>query len=245
MGNIVFPPCQREGCTETGHHWRDVDWSIRAHLESTCADPWSPTNRIGCVDTHEPAAIPEPEPDPTEVMDETHPDAIEQAAEAHVLASHTRPVAESDPRVQAWLTVAKHPFFADCYSVDDTLLNAVLAKLDAAHAHTCEPVWSPVSFDEIQSGWMIRSRSDNGFETNWGVAHHQDGDGDWFTEAGVLLTCDRARWTYETTAPEPEPEPDPRVGLLEGVHLREGVVLTRSDAALLLSIADAAAPTNP
>lgn len=45
--------------------------------------------------------------------------------------------------------------------------------------------------------------------------------------------------------PEPEPEPDPRVGLLEGVCLREGVVLTRSDAALLLSIADAAAPTNP
>ena len=44
---------------------------------------------------------------------------------------------------------------------------------------------------------------------------------------------------------QPEPEPDPRVGLLEGVCLREGVVLTRSDAALLLSIADAAAPTNP
>ena len=64
MGTIVFPPCQREGCTETGHHWHDVDGSIRAHLESTCAYPWSHTNRIGCVDTHEPAAIPEPEPDP-------------------------------------------------------------------------------------------------------------------------------------------------------------------------------------
>ena len=44
---------------------------------------------------------------------------------------------------------------------------------------------------------------------------------------------------------QPEPEPDPRVGLLEGVCLREGVVLTRSDAALLLSIADAAAPRQP
>ena len=158
------------------------------------------------------------------------------------LTDEQRARAESDPRVQAWLTVAKHPFFADCYSVDDTLLNAALAKLDAAHAHTCEPVWRPVPFAEIQAGWMIRSRDDSGFETGWGLAHHQDEDGDWFTEAGSLLTCDRARWTYETTAPEPEP--DPRVGLLEGVCLREGVVLTRSDAALLLSIADAAAPTN-
>ena len=62
------------------------------------------------------------------------------AVEAHVLASHTRPDAESDPRVQAWLTVAKHPFFADCYSVDDTLLNAVLAKLDTTDelAHMTE-----------------------------------------------------------------------------------------------------------
>lgn len=167
------------------------------------------------------------------------------ALEEHVLASHTRPDAESDPRVQAWLTVAKRPFFADCYSVDDTLLNAVLAKLDAAHAHTCEPAWRPVSFAEIQPGWMIRSRRRAGSEASWGNAHHQDEDGDWFTEAGALLTCDRARWTYETTAPEPEPKPDPRVGLLEGVCLREGVVLTRSDAAMLLSIADAAAPTNP
>ena len=167
------------------------------------------------------------------------------AVEAHVLASHTRPDAESDSRVQAWLTVAKHPFFADCYSVDDTLLNAVLAKLDAAHAHTCEPVWRPVPLAEIQPGWMIRSRSDDGFEMKWGVTNDQDEDGDWFTEAGSLLTRQRFGWTYETTEPEPEPEPDPRVDLLEGVCLREGVVLTRSDAALLLSIADAAAPTNP
>lgn len=167
------------------------------------------------------------------------------AMEAHVLASHTRPDTESDPRVQAWLTVAKHPFFADCYSLDDTLLSAVLAKLDAAHAHTCEPVWRPVSFAEIQAGWMIRSRSENGFELSWGVAHRLDTDGDWVTASGTPLVFARSGWTYETTAPEPEPEPDPRLSLLEGVCLREGVVLTRSDAALLLSIADAAAPTNP
>ena len=47
-----------------------MDGSIRAHLEHTCGDPWSPTNRIGCVDTHEPAALPEPRADQTEVMDE-------------------------------------------------------------------------------------------------------------------------------------------------------------------------------
>lgn len=110
-------------------------------------------------------------------------------------------------------------------------------------SHTCEPVWRPVSFAEIQAGWMIRSRSDDGFEMKWGVTHHQDSDGDWRTEVGAVLTRTRFGWTYETTAPEPEP--DPRVDLLEGVCLREGVVLTRSDAALLLSIADAAAPTNP
>ena len=150
---------------------------------------------------------------------------------------------DQDPRVLAWLAVAKHPFFAACYQTDSTLLDAVLAKLDAAHAHTCEPVWRPVPFAEIQSGWVIRSRSDDGFEMKWGVTNDQDEGGDWFTEAGSRLTCQRFGWTYETT--EPEPEPDPRVDLLEGVCLREGVVLTRSDAALLLSIADAAAPTNP
>ena len=110
-------------------------------------------------------------------------------------------------------------------------------------SHTCEPVWRPVSLAEIQPGWEVRSRARNGSGVAWGNAHHQDHTGDWCTEAGFLLTFGARGWTYETTAPEPEP--DPRVGLLEGVCLREGVVLTRSDAALLLSIADAAAPTNP
>ena len=216
MDTIVFPPCQREGCTEPGHHWHRYGDDVPTLCldAENCADPWSKVNPIGCVSARVPAA------------------------------SHTRPDAKSDSRVQAWLTVAKHPFFADCYSVDDTLLNAVLAKLDAAHAHTCEPVWRPVTFAEIQPGWMIRSRSDAGFEMKCGVTDYQDEDGDWFTEAGSLLTRQRFGWTYETTAPEPEPKPDPRVGLLEGVCLREGVVLTRSDVAMLLSIADAVAPTN-
>lgn len=110
-------------------------------------------------------------------------------------------------------------------------------------SHTCEPVWRPVSFAEIQPGWEVRSRDYNGSEATWGNANRQDYTGDWWTSAGALLTLTRFGWTYETTAPEPEP--DPRVDLLDGVCLREGVVLTRSDAALLLSIADASAPTNP
>ena len=172
MSTIVLPTCPHEDCTFIGHHWHDMDGSIESHLESPCTDPWSPTNRSGCVDTHESAVT----------------DASKQL-----------------------------PSEAEA--------------------------WRPVTFAEIQPGWEVRSRSRKGSEVTWGVAHHQDRDGDWRTEAGALLTYGASGWTYETTAPESEP--DPRVGLLEGVCLREGVVLTRSDAALLLSIADAAAPTNP
>lgn len=67
MSTMVFPPCPHEDCDFIGHHWHDVDGSIESHMESPCTDPWSPTNWMGCVDTHE------PEPDPTEVMGEAHP----------------------------------------------------------------------------------------------------------------------------------------------------------------------------
>lgn len=33
MSNIILPPCPHE-----------TDGSIESHLESTCTDPWSPTN---------------------------------------------------------------------------------------------------------------------------------------------------------------------------------------------------------
>ena len=108
---------------------------------------------------------------------------------------------DSDQRVLAWLTIAEHPFFADCYNTKGTLLDAVLAKLDTTDEHTCEPVWRPVPLAEIQAGWMIRSRSDDGFEMKWGVTNDQDEGGDWFTEAGALLTYGAMGWTYETTAP--------------------------------------------
>ena len=122
---------------------------------------------------------------------------------------------DSDQRVVAWLTIAEHPFFADCYNTGGTLLDAVLAKLDAAHAHTCEPVWRPVTFEEIRAGWEIRAIGHTGFWMNWGTAHHQDEDGDWRTEAGGALTLPRMGWTYETTAPAPKPEPWPEGLVME------------------------------
>lgn len=71
--------------------------------------------------------------------------------------------------------------------------------------HTCESAWRPTTRDEIQKGWEVRSRRRNGSEAGWGVAHHQDDDGDWITETGRLLTFTAAGWTNETTAPKPKP----------------------------------------
>lgn len=99
------------------------------------------------------------------------------------------PIALSDDDVRRWLAVRDH----------------VLA------AHECQPVWRPVTFEEIQVGWDVRARRRDGSEASWGIAHHQDRDGDWFTEAGILLTFASRGWTYETTAPLPEPKPDPRI----------------------------------
>lgn len=143
------------------------------------------------------------------------------AVRDHVLAAHECPDVEADARVQAWNTIAQHPFFADCYQTEGTLTAAMVAKLDAAHDHTCEPVWRPTTADEIEPGWEIRSRHRNGSEATWGVAHRPDDDGDWYTEAGNLLTLATAGWTYETTAPPPEPWDGELVGLVGDVIGRQ------------------------
>ena len=75
-----------------------------------------------------------------------------------------------------------------------------------------KPEWRPTTRDEISAGWEIRTRDSDGIEATWGVAHHRGSSGDWFTEAGVRLTHNAARWTCETTAPKPEP--DQRIELL-------------------------------
>ena len=100
------------------------------------------------------------------------------------------PIALSDDDVRRWLAFRDH----------------VLAT------HTV-PVWRPVTHDEIQRGWEVRSRHPDGMEARWGVAHYWS-QGDWFTEAGSRLTHDRADWTYETTAPLPEPWDEALVGVV-------------------------------
>ena len=86
---------------------------------------------------------------------------------------------------------------------------AVRDHVLASHECPTVPVWRPVTFEEIQPGWEVRVRCDDGSEASWGVAHHRGASGDWCTEAGVLLTLASRDWTYETTAPLPEPEPWP------------------------------------
>ena len=125
----------------------------------------------------------------------------------------------SDGGVRRWLAIRDHVL--------------------AAHECPTVPVWRPVIDGEDLTGHEVRARSnDADWWAAWGVAFRRNLYGNWVTKGGAVLT---GGWSVtETTAPKPEPEPDQRVGLLEGVCLREGVVLTRSDAALLLSIADAA-----
>lgn len=140
-----------------------------------------------------------------------------QPASVSAIASHTCPQPEPDSRIQAWMAISKHPFFADCYNqMDGTLLGAVLDKLDTTQhliqSHTCEQAWRPTTAEEIQPGWEVRSRRGNGSEAVWGTVHHQDIDGDWRTEGDILLTYEAAGWTYETTAPLSAP--DPRIAVV-------------------------------
>ena len=120
-------------------------------------------------------------------------DRAEAQAIAEVLHGRGVISALSDSGVRRWLTVRDHVL--------------------AAHECPTVPVWRPVSRDEIQPGWEIRSQFYDGRQAKWGTAHHRV-DGDWYTETGAVLTWDDMNWTYETTAPLPEPEPDPRVAVV-------------------------------
>ena len=160
------------------------------------------------------------------------------AVEAHILASHTCPDVESDPRIRAWLAIAEHRLFTDCYSTGGTLVDAMLAKLDAAHTHVCEPAWRPTTRDEIQPGWEVRSRRRDGSGAAWGVASHRDKDGDWLAEAGAKLTYEYVSWTYETTAPMPESEPWPD-------EVVESLVKTLSVGQDPIAVLDALAALRP
>ena len=128
------------------------------------------------------------------------------AVDAHVLASHACPDPNMDERVSAWDRVARHPFFAECYQTEGTLVDAMLAKLDAAHECPTAPVWRPVIDGEDLTGHEVRARSnDADWWGAWGVAYRRNGHGNWVTKGGAVLT---GGWPVaETTAPLPEPEP--------------------------------------
>lgn len=61
---------------------------------------------------------------------------------------------ESDGgRIKAWHLIAEHPFFADCYESEDTLINAMIAKLDSLAAP--KPWWSAQRGDV----WLVKRDS--------------------------------------------------------------------------------------
>ena len=120
-------------------------------------------------------------------------------------------------------------------------------------AHECPtvPVWRPTTRDEIQPGWEIRARRSDGSEAGWGIAHHQDDDGDWRTEAKTILTFADLGWTYETTTPLPEPEPDPRVAVVlewaddQGDDINAESLLARLDALAARGYPDTTVSESP
>ena len=109
--------------------------------------------------------------------------------------------------VQAMFAAAFGP--GALVDLDDDDIRRWLAVRDhVLSAHECPTVvWRPTTRDEIQAGWEIRSRRRDGSEGAWGIAHHQDGGCNWFTESGAVLAYSASGWTYETTTPAPEPEP--------------------------------------
>lgn len=38
-------------------------------------------------------------------------------------------------RIQAWHRIAGHPFFEECYRSEDSLIDAMMAKLDEVHKY--------------------------------------------------------------------------------------------------------------
>lgn len=59
---------------------------------------------------------------------------------------------DEDERIQAWNEIAGHPFFESTYDTEDTLLGAMLAKLDAAMKVTQATVPRVITADELKEG---------------------------------------------------------------------------------------------
>ena len=149
----------------------------------------------------------------------------------------TAPKAKTDSRIQAWHTIAKHPFFADCYATEGTLLDAMIDALDAADSHTCESKWREISFKEIQPGWEVRAFDGDGAQATWDIAHDQGSPDNWLSKGGYLVAPDEDGWTYETTAPLPKP--DPRIQVVVDWTGEPHVATRHEDAIELLARLDA------
>lgn len=61
-----------------------------------------------------------------------------------------------DERIGAWGAIASHPFFKECYYSEDTLLAAMIAKLDGLMGDTVKP------WDRARDGeyWELTLNSD-------------------------------------------------------------------------------------
>ena len=95
------------------------------------ARPVAPAPAPAPAPTPTPEPAPAPEPAPVSQVDlGAIADVVRQAAREGVVQALDDYEVESDPRVEAWSLIAKHPFFADCYATDGTLIDAMLAKLD-------------------------------------------------------------------------------------------------------------------
>lgn len=56
-----------------------------------------------------------------------HPELLEKA--------HAPEKSDEDERIQAWHQIAEHPFFAECYPLDEPLIVSMIAKLDKVHEY--------------------------------------------------------------------------------------------------------------
>ncbi len=76
--------------------------------------------------------------------------------------------------------------------------------------HRPQQQWQPIERDQIRAGMRIRTTVvwGDGATNRTGVAHHTSRDGDWCTEAGLMLTGWADPTTYEVDSATIPADPD-------------------------------------